>query len=587
MDSAPAFAGAFLMTNTLSLAIGQYSDKGRKPLNQDFHGALVPQDPLLSSKGIAVAIADGISSSDVSQIASQTAISSFFADYYSTAETWSVKTSAVRVLTATNAWLHAQTHRSQYRYEKDRGYVCTFSGMVFKSNKAHIFHSGDSRIYRISGNSLEQLTRDHRLQVAEGQSYLSRALGIHDHIDIDYSAEPLEIGDLFLLATDGVYDYLDTTQVTKVVEQFGNDLNQAAQAIVENAYASGSEDNLTCVLVRIDQLPVQELEEIHNKLTQLPFPPQWQPRDKFDGYQIVRQLYASARSHIYLAVDEESGETVAIKVPSTELRQDTAHLERFLLEEWIARRINSAYVLKPCRHDRARSYFYIATEFIEGTTLTQWMADNPQPDMSKVRDIVEQIAKGLRAFHKLEMLHQDLRPANIMIDNTGTVKIIDFGSALISGLSEIHSPIEQQHILGTAQYTAPEYFIGDYATPRSDQFSLAVIAYQMLSGRLPYGTAVSQAKTRTAQRRLIYQSVLADDREIPVWVDETLKKALHPNPYKRYDELTEFIYDLKYPNPKFVSMHRPPLVERNPTAFWQLVSLGLTLVIIYLLWRDV
>src|SRR5690606_22261785 len=100
----------------------------------------------------------------------------------------------------------------------------------------------------------------------------------------------------------------------------------------------------------------------------------------------------------------------------------------FLLEEWIARRLNSAHVLKPCTQIRKRNFFYIATEYIEGKTLTQWMIDNPAPKLEVVRDIIEQISKGLRAFHRLEMLHQDLRPANIMVDNTGTVKIIDFGS---------------------------------------------------------------------------------------------------------------------------------------------------------------
>jgi len=80
------------------------------------------------------------------------------------------------------------------------------------------------------------------------------------------------------------------------------------------------------------------------------------------------------------------------------------------------------------------------------------------------------------------MLHQDLRPNNIMIDQQGTIKIIDFGSTRIAGILEADSPIEQQDLLGTAQYSAPEYFLGEAGTTRSDLFSLGVIAYQMLSG---------------------------------------------------------------------------------------------------------
>src|SRR6476646_1826998 len=112
------------MPRQLKISLGQYSDKGRKEINQDFLGARVPEEPLLSSKGIALALADGISSSAVSQVASQSAITGFLSDYYCTSPAWSVKKSAQRVLMAVNSWLYAQTRQSQYRYEKDRGYVC-------------------------------------------------------------------------------------------------------------------------------------------------------------------------------------------------------------------------------------------------------------------------------------------------------------------------------------------------------------------------------------------------------------------------------------------------------------------------------
>src|SRR3954470_14911166 len=144
------------MPRELHISIGQHSDKGRKQTNQDFHGVLVPDEPLLSLKGIAVVLADGISSSNVSHVASESAVKSFLTDYYCTSESWSVKNSAQRVLAATNSWLHSQTRRSQYAY--DKGYVCTLSAMVIKSATAHVFHVGDSRIYRVSGNTLEQLT---------------------------------------------------------------------------------------------------------------------------------------------------------------------------------------------------------------------------------------------------------------------------------------------------------------------------------------------------------------------------------------------------------------------------------------------
>lgn len=573
------------MSTQLKISVGQHSDKGRKAINQDFHGVYVPAEPLLTSKGIAIALADGISSSDVSQIASEAAVTGFLEDYFCTSEAWSVKKSAQRVLTATNSWLHSQSRQGHHRYDQDKGYVCTLSALVIKSTTAHVLHVGDSRIYRLRGNTLEQLTKDHRHWVSQEKSHLSRALGFRQEIEIDYHAQPLDQGDIFLLATDGVYEHVDPDLIISLIHANQESLEQAAKAITAQAYAQGSADNLTAQLVRVDELPSQDTTAIYQQLTELPFPPLLEARTMLDGYQIVRELHASSRSHVYAAMDTETATQVVMKIPSIDLRGDPAYLERFLMEEWIARRINSPHVLKPCAQTRKRNSLYVVAEFIEGQTLTQWMIDNPKPDLETVRGIVEQIARGLLAFHRMEMLHQDLRPENIMIDKTGTVKIIDFGSVRVAGIMEIATPIARQDLLGTAQYTAPEYFLGEGGSTRSDLFSLGVITYQMLTGKLPYGAQVARSRTRAAQARLKYASVLDDEREIPAWIDDVLKKAVHPNPYKRYEELSEFTHDLRHPNKAFLDKRRPPLLESNPALFWKGVSFVLAIVIAVLLSR--
>src|SRR5262249_59713246 len=142
------------------------------------------------------------------------------------------------------------------------------------------------------------------------------------------------------------------------------------------------------------------------------------------------------RGSCFVGVDPGNDRLLIIKPPPKELRGAPAYLRRFMMEEWVARRIDSAHVLKPRLQSRRRSYLYVVMEFIDGQTLTQWMIDNPKPDLETIRGIVEQIAKGLQAFHRMEMLHQDLRPANVMIDKTGTVKIIDFGSTKVRGVIE-------------------------------------------------------------------------------------------------------------------------------------------------------
>jgi serine/threonine protein phosphatase PrpC len=570
------------MPRELKISVGQFSDKGAKETNQDFHGVLIPEEPLLGLKGISVVLADGISTSKVSRVAAESAVKGFLTDYYCTSESWSVRTSAQRVLEATNSWLHSQT-RSQYAYDKDRGYVCTLSAMVIKSTTAHLFHIGDSRIYRLSGSTLEQLTNDHRIVISSQQSYLGRALGVNPQIEIDYQMLRVEPGDVFVLATDGIYEHLSARRIAKAVNDGRTDLDAAAKAIVDQAFEAGSTDNLTVQIVRVDEVPDGGAAEVFAQATELPLPPLLEARQVFDGYRIVRELHGSSRSHIYLAVDIETDAVVTIKIPSIDLRDDPAYLKRFMMEEWVARRIDSPHVLKPCLLQRKRNFLYVTTEYIDGQTLTQWMIDNPRPGLETVRDIVEQIAKGLRAFHRKEMLHQDVRPANIMIDATGTVKIIDFGSTKITGVVEAEPSGMRDDILGTQQYTAPEYFLGERATMRSDLFSLGVITYQMLTGKLPYGAQIAQARTRSQFNKLVYRPASHGDRDIPQWIDGTLEKAVHPNPLKRYDSFSEFLFDLRHPNANYVSTSSTPLIERNPLLFWKSTTVVLALALVVLL----
>jgi serine/threonine protein phosphatase PrpC len=571
-----------MMTRGLQISVGQHSDKGRKPVNQDFHGVLVPDEPMLSLKGIAAVLADGISSSTVSQIASESAVKSFLMDYYCTSESWTVKTSARRVLDATNSWLHAQTRKSQYAYDRDKGYVCTLSAMVIKATTAHIFHVGDCRVYRVAGKALEQLTDDHRIIVSSEQTYLGRALGINPQLEIDYQSFEIEAGDTFLLATDGAYEFVDARFITSALGEHAAELDGAAKAIVEEAYRRGSDDNITVQILRIDAVPQREPAGIFNQTSQLPLPPLPEPRAIFDGYRIVREIHASSRSHIYLAVDAVTEEPVALKLPSIDLRDNAAYLKRFLMEEWIARRIDSPHVLKPLSQSKRRSYLYVATEFVEGQTLRQWMTDNPRPDLETVRGLIEQIAAGLRAFHRMEMLHQDLRPDNILIDKTGTAKIIDFGSVRVAGVAEAAPQDEADEILGTVQYTAPEYFLGEVGSPRSDMFSLAVICYQMLTGKLPYGTQIARIRRKADVRKLKYRPA-DDDRNVPAWVDGALRRALHPDPYKRHEDLSEFVFELRTPNPAYLDTRITPLLERSPLMFWKLTTAALACAVVVLL----
>ncbi|MDP1664657.1 MAG: bifunctional protein-serine/threonine kinase/phosphatase [Methylobacter sp.] len=560
---------------TLKVSIGYASDKGIKPDNEDFFGSLIPEGPQLTHKGITVAIADGMSGSDAGKQASHCCVVSFLSDYYSTPDSWSVKHAGQKILSATNSWLYSQ---GQSRYESTKGMVSTLSIIVLKSTTAHIFHIGDSRIYRLRQGNFEQITRDHRIWVKE-KNYLNRAMGIEPHLEVDYRALSLETGDLFLMTTDGIHDFIDEKTLKKLLDQDA-DLTLIAEKIMQQAEGNHSDDNLTCQLVRVDELPEADEDEIIRRHTNLPFPPPLEPGMVIDGYRIESELHASKRTQIYRAFDTRTDTQVILKTPSILYDDDPHYIEHFLHEEWAGKRIRHENVLKILSPNREKSCLYYVTEFLEGPTLRQWISANPKPDIKEARKIVEQIAKGLRAFHRMEMLHQDLKPENIMFDNNGIVKIIDFGSVKIAGIAEI-TPLEHSgadNVLGTLNYTAPEYHLGQHGTVKSDLFSLGVITYEMLNSALPFGQDMPEKPNKMNLAKLQYIPSFHHNAMVPIWIDGALKKATAITPQFRYDDLSEFLYDLSTPNPRFLSAEEAiPLIQRNPLLFWK----GLSIILLF------
>jgi serine/threonine protein kinase len=569
------------MGGKLDIDYAIVTEKGDKEENADAADALIPEGGLIHSKGIAAAIADGMSSSEGGKEASQVSVTGFLTDYFSTPESWTVRTSVQRVLGALNRWLYSQ---GQVRHDSARGMVTTFSGMVLKSSTAHIFHVGDSRIYRFRNGELELLTRDHRVWVSKEREFLSRAMGIDASIDIDYRSIDAEQNDIFLFTTDGITGHLTDHRMQELLVENGNNLQACASKLLEESLHNGSADNVTCQLLRVLSLPRETEDDIYQKINELPFPPSLSPGVKIDGYEILRELHASRRSEVFLASDTQSEEKVILKTPSVNYRDDPEYLDGFLHEEWVGRRIKNIHVLKILEPKRRR-FLYNISEYVEGQSLRQWIDDHPQTHINTAREYLMQIADGLRAFHRLEMVHQDLKPENILIDSNNTLKIIDFGSTRVAGASEICSNLDKNIPQGTINYTAPECLDGSGCSTSSDMYSFGVIAYELLTGRLPYG----ESDRPRAANKLKYVSCRVHNDQLAPWVDGALRKAVHPDPKKRYNAMTEFLRDLTQPNEKFIATASQPLLERNPILFWKGLSgilAAASLTLLFLLARQ-
>jgi protein phosphatase len=270
----------------LEIAYGGCSLQGRREENQD---ALIVKHPSSLTerdhKGSIACIADGVSCSDYGQQASHTSVMQFVSDYYATPNSWSVKHSAHKVLTALNSWLFNSSEKTGLSHN---GLVTTFSTVIFKSNTAHLFHVGDSRIYLYRKGKLRQLTRDHQRKSLGQQHFLTRALGMDDKLDIDYQTLPIKHDDLFLLTTDGVHEYLPEQTITDELSRFSGKFEQATKTICHQAMAHNSKDNISALLVQVTNLPHPSAFEFQKALQSKAIPPALSEGNRIDHYVVKK-----------------------------------------------------------------------------------------------------------------------------------------------------------------------------------------------------------------------------------------------------------------------------------------------------------
>lgn len=558
------------MRQCLKVRFGGVSTEGVKPVNQDAFAAHLPEGDERDLKGAAAVMCDGVSSAADSEIASQMAVTGFINDYFSTPPTWSVRKAAGQVLNGLNSWVYRQ---NAVRHGTRDSLLTTISVAVVKSQTLHVFHAGDSRVWHLREGELEQLTRDHVMSEG-GREFLARALGADTRLEVDYLTRELAAGDLVLLTTDGVHGFVPPARIREILREAGKNLELAARQLVDSARQAGSDDNLSALLVAIDALPLETLEETHRRLTQRPVPPVLSVGNRIDGYEVLDVIFSGTRSHMYLVKDEGTGRHYVLKAPSTSFAEDALYLDGFIREEWVGQRIDHPNVMKTYPGPADKRFMYYLGEHIEGMNLREWMQDHPRPPLDAVRDIVRQIIAGLAAFQRADIVHQDLKPENIMVNRDGRVKILDFGTALIAGTDEIASPLDKSVPQGSINYVAPEYLMGERGDYRADLFSLAVIVYEMIVGKLPYDEPAVKRVNLKSYRDLEYRPAFHRRRDLPFWVEGCLRKALQPNPRHRYESFQSFMQDFSVPNLKLASeIERQPLLEKNPIAVWQVICL--------------
>ncbi len=566
------------LKSSLKISCAQLSTSGMKRVNEDSIGIRIPEGSALTHKGAVAVIADGVSAAEAGQEASQACVQNLLYDYYCTPDTWTVPKSVLAVLNALNRWLYSQ---GSHLPDSEKGYVTTLSLVILKSSWAHIFHIGDSRIYRYRKGQLECLTTDHSKQVGK-TTYLARAMGLDTKIQMDYRKVELQRGDSFILTTDGLHDFFPDKLWPELFDKT-TDMNRVVEQMFSEALSRGSDDNMSCQILTLDAVGQEGIEETYNSLSDLPFPPILLEGQQLDGLKVIKTLYESNRSQLYLVEEEATAKKYVMKTPSVNFEDDPAYIERFIMESWLGRKIRHSKLVSVVTLRERPSCLYYLMGYVEGITLEAWMKKTANPSISSVVRIARQIANGLRAMHRQGVTHQDIKPSNIIINEHDQVTIIDYGSCSMASMSELPVPFERELALGTASYSAPECHLRQRADRRADVFSLAVVLFEMLTGKLPFHGKLDSIEKEADLVKCLYQPAFELNQYVPRWFDLTLKKALNFDPDARYQDMEEFLYDLENPNADLISSRPLPLSQRHPLRFWQTLTLIQLVVIICLL----
>jgi len=580
------------MADIIKLDAAFLSETGRKSngVNEDSAGVHIPDtDHLLVNKGVALVVADGVSSAEAGREASQAAVERFLSEYFQTPDTWSVSHSGEKILSTINLRLYRKSH--DYAAE-GKGYLSTFSAMVIKGRTGHFFHIGDSRIYLLRKSeegdaSLTCLTTDHTAMISDHKSFLIRAIGMDNHLPLDYGRHPLESGDRLLLCSDGIHDFIEHDRILELLSA-DSSAEDISRSLLDAALVGKSDDNISAVVAIIAHLPDESLDDYSVKLTRLPFPPELEAGMKLDGYLVEKELFASSRSQLYLVRDIESGRLLAMKTPSRNFEDDVSYIDRFIQEEWIGLRIRSPHVVEVIRQNRPRTALYYVMEYLEGMGLDDWIETHQPPSAKDAIAILKQIAKGLKVFHDNEAIHQDLKPANVLIcradngDENGGKKggksceeravLVDFGSVYVAGLAELQRPLDHAGALGTAGYSDPSYLLGKNPGIAGDVYALATLTYEIFTGQLPYGDDVEECRTALDYDRLRYRSASQFNAVIPLWFDRALEKGVSFNLEERYGNIEALMTDLTQPNADFLRDDPVGDGDDNPLMFWKLLS---------------
>jgi serine/threonine protein phosphatase PrpC len=550
---------------SLQLSFAQASAIGPRDENQDALRLVTPTPALAASKGYLFAIADGVSQCADGGLAARSTLQALALDYYATPETWGVAQALDRLLLAQNRWLQANGGGQPL--------LTTVSALVLRGQRFTLAHVGDCRVYRWCAGELQRITEDHVWEQPGMQHVLKRALGLDQHLVLDFLDSELRVGESFVLLSDGIWAVLGDTAISAILRD-QPDLDSAAQTLVKAAHLAGSQDNASALLVRVDALGEATIGDALIHLQQWPLPPALKPGQWFEGWQVEALLGQSQQSLLYRVRDAQQQPWLLKTLPAR-LHDDNQAGQGLLSEEWFLRRVAGRHFPEIHAASQRQHLYYVMREY-SGSTLAELFAQSGPLPLAQCLELAERLLRAVGMLHRRQILHRDIKPENLLLGEDGELRLLDFGLAYCPGLSE-----DQAHLLpGTPSYIAPEAFNGDAPTAQQDLYAVGVTLYFLLTGHYPYGEIEAFQRPRFA-------APVSANRyrpDLPDWLEQSLERSVSVNPAQRFETAEEWLLLLEQGERRSLSVRPRPLLEREPLKVWRtlaLVSLVINLVLLY------
>ncbi len=619
----------------IDIDIGYASSMGLKNINEDFLAAMLPNPDSKTelTMGGIVALADGVSTGGMGKEAAQTTAACLVRDYFSTPAHWDTTVALDRLIRAQNTWLFGVNHQRRQQKTDVLG-LTTLTALVVKGSTYTLAHVGDCRcfLYRhqskaaASTSVLLQLTTDHVVNHPDLRHQLLRAVGLQDDIVVDYSQGKLEVGDVFLLLTDGVHGSVGVKKIkaildasflvgsavdlpnevdpknvnaTDVTDEYK--LQRISEKLTQTALQSGSKDNVTVVVVQVHRISQTGLKAAQQHANSLPVLPKMKVGDVLDGYSVTSVVADSGINILYQVRDNANQHLYALKTLHPSRAHDEQERAMLVHESWLGQQMEytpaGSNLVKIRTHDAVctdivdrktqsiasitPTAFYVVFDWHSGETLQQRLQKITPPTLTESIDYTTAIVRTLCHLHRHHIVHRDIKPANLHLGNDGKLRVLDLGVALSGfepdALRDLHA--------GSPSYINPEQWgvhVHGNSDPQggnddkwqadagSDLFATGVTLYQLLTSKLPYGEVLPNQIGR------YYKDPTPPSRHnpaVPIWLENITLKAIARDARQRFETAEEFLLALERGASRPLhALPSVPLLQQDPTVLWKIMA---------------